>query len=65
MRVHHKKRALTPEFQGGWGAAKSLSEAGVRVTLLDAAYDPTGASGMRTATGKPFEAGTVSFAGGK
>jgi choline dehydrogenase-like flavoprotein len=46
---------------GGWGAAKALAEAGVRVTLLDAARDPTGATPFLTPTGKPFEAGTRGF----
>ena len=27
---------------GGWGAAKALCEAGVRVTLIDGMADPTG-----------------------
>ena len=46
---------------GGWGAAKALAEAGVRVTVLDAARDPTGAAPFLTPTGKPFEAGTRGF----
>ncbi|MGB1622295.1 MAG: hydroxysqualene dehydroxylase [Synechococcus sp.] len=45
----------------GWGAAKALCEAGVRVTLLDGLADPTGATPLRTASGKPFEAGTRGF----
>ena len=45
----------------GWGAAKALCEAGVRVTLLDAMADPTGNTPMTTASGKPFEAGTRGF----
>ena len=45
----------------GWGAAKALCEAGVRVTLIDGMSDPTGRTPMRTATGKPFEAGTRGF----
>ena len=45
----------------GWGAAKALSEAGVRVTLVDGMSDPTGRSPMSTASGKPFEAGTRGF----
>ncbi|NBQ38097.1 MAG: zeta-carotene desaturase, partial [Synechococcus sp.] len=32
----------------GWGAAKALCEAGVRVTLIDALADPTGRTPMRT-----------------
>ena len=45
----------------GWGAAKALCEAGVRVTLVDGMSDPTGRTPMRTASGKPFEAGTRGF----
>ena len=45
----------------GWGAAKALCEAGVRVTLVDGMSDPTGGMPMSTASGKPFEAGTRGF----
>ena len=45
----------------GWGAAKALCEAGVRVTLLDGMADPSGATPQTTASGKPFEAGTRGF----
>ena len=45
----------------GWGAAKALCEAGVRVTLLDGMDDPTGCTPLKTASGKPFEAGTRGF----
>ena len=45
----------------GWGAAKALCEAGVRVTLLDGMDDPTGSTPLTTASGKPFEAGTRGF----
>ena len=45
----------------GWGAAKALCEAGVRVTLLDGLADPTGNTQSTTASGKPFEAGTRGF----
>ena len=45
----------------GWGAVKALCEAGVRVTLVDGMEDPTGRAPLRTATGKPFEAGTRGF----
>ena len=45
----------------GWGAAKALCEAGVRVTLLDGMADPTGTTPLTTASGKPFEAGTRGF----
>jgi protoporphyrinogen oxidase len=42
----------------GWGAAKSLCEAGVDVTLIDGMLDPTGSQPITTKSGKPFEAGT-------
>ena len=45
----------------GWGAAKALCEAGVRVTLIDGMPDPTGSQPITTASGKPFEAGTRGF----
>jgi len=45
----------------GWGAAKALCQAGVRVTLLDGQADPTGQTPLTTASGKPFEAGTRGF----
>lgn len=45
----------------GWGAAKALCEAGVRVTLIDGMVDPTGSKPTKTASGKPFEAGTRGF----
>ena len=45
----------------GWGAAKALCEAGVRVTLIDGMSDPTGRTPDRTAGGKPFEPGTRGF----
>ncbi len=45
----------------GWGAAKSLCEAGVRVTLIDGMADPTGCQPITTKSGKPFEAGTRGF----
>ena len=35
----------------GWGAAKALCEAGVRVTLLDGMADPTGSTPLTTASG--------------
>ena len=46
---------------GGWGAAKALCEAGVRVSLVDGLADPTGQTPDLTASGKPFEAGTRGF----
>ena len=45
----------------GWGAAKSLCQAGVRVTLIDGINDPTGSTPLSTPSGKPFEAGTRGF----
>ena len=45
----------------GWGAAKSLCEAGVQVTLIDGMADPTGRQPITTKSGKPFEAGTRGF----
>ncbi len=45
----------------GWGAAKALCEAGVRVTLIDGMPDPTGSTPITTKSGKPFEAGTRGF----
>jgi uncharacterized protein with NAD-binding domain and iron-sulfur cluster len=46
---------------GGWGAAKALCQAGVRVTLVDGLADPTGSTPLTTTSGKPFEAGTRGF----
>ena len=46
---------------GGWGAAKALCEAGVRVTLIDGMADPSGSEPITTESGKPFEAGTRGF----
>ena len=45
----------------GWGAAKALCEAGIRVTLIDGMSDPTGTQPITTKSGKPFEAGTRGF----
>jgi len=45
----------------GWGAAKALCEAGVRVSLIDGMPDPTGSEPITTNSGKPFEAGTRGF----
>ena len=45
----------------GWGAAKALCQAGVRVTLIDGVKDPTGSTPLTTPSGKPFEAGTRGF----
>ena len=47
---------------GGWGAVKSLLDAGgCRVTLVDTSDDPTGALGSWTPSGKPFDSGTRGF----
>ena len=45
----------------GWGAAKALCEAGLRVSLVDGMPDPTGSQPSTTKSGKPFEAGTRGF----
>ena len=45
----------------GWGAAKALCEAGIRVSLIDGMPDPTGSTPITTKNGKPFEAGTRGF----
>lgn len=45
----------------GWGAAKALCEAGIRVTLIDGMPDPTGSQPITSQSGKPFEAGTRGF----
>ena len=45
----------------GWGTAKALCEASIRVTLVDGMSDPTGRTPMRTSGCKPFEAGTRGF----
>ena len=39
----------------GWGAAKSLCEAGFNVTILDSLPDPAGLEITRTKSGKPFD----------
>jgi predicted flavoprotein YhiN len=43
----------------GWGAAKALCEAGIRVTLIDGMPDPTGSTPITTKSGKPFQAPEV------
>ena len=45
---------------GGWGAAKALCEAGVRVTLIDGMADPTGDARLHRQR-QLFEAGTRGF----
>ena len=39
----------------GWGAAKTLCEAGFNVTILDSLPDPAGLEITRTPSGKPFD----------
>ena len=46
---------------GGWGAVKSIVEAGHECVLIDAIPDPTGKSPFLTPSGKPFEPGTKGF----
>ncbi len=45
----------------GWGAAKAALAQGCRVTLLDAQPDPTGATPMRSRSGRPVEPGVRGF----
>jgi uncharacterized protein with NAD-binding domain and iron-sulfur cluster len=45
----------------GWGASKTLCEAGILVTLIDGMLDPSGSQPITTKSGKPFEAGTRGF----
>ena len=51
-----QEKANLKVIGGGWGATKSLCEAGIAVTLMHAVY-PTGKTPCLTPTGKPFEAG--------
>ena len=66
-RVTHEKHSLKMKVAvvgagfGGWGAVKSLIEAGQEVVLIDTLPDPTGSTPFTTPTGKPFEAGTKGF----
>ena len=47
---------------GGWGAAKAVAESETAsVVLLDGVPDPTGRTGTRAMSGKPFEAGVRGF----
>ena len=47
---------------GGWGAAKAVAESETAsVVLLDGVPDPTGRTGTRATSGKPFEAGVRGF----
>eukprot|EP00808_Paulinella_micropora_P018218 g1949.t1 len=57
----HMHVAVIGAGWGGWGAAKTLLEMGVSVTLLDAGPDPTGEHPMTTKTGKRVEAGIKGF----
>ena len=45
----------------GWGAAKSLCQAGFNVTLIDAVPDPAGLEISRIPSGKPFDPGHKGF----
>eukprot|EP01035_Chromulina_nebulosa_P034421 gene34421-46183_t len=45
----------------GWGAAKTLCEAGFNVTILDSLPDPAGLEITRTKSGKPFDPGHKGF----
>ncbi len=60
-RLLEMKVAVVGAGFGGWGAVKSLVEAGQEVVLIDTLPDPTGASPFTTPSGKPFEAGTKGF----
>ena len=51
-----KKIVVVGAGWGGWGAAKALLESNeCEVILLDGLKDPTGKTGQKTASGKPFE----------
>lgn len=61
-RVHQKVVALQMKNiavigagWAGWGAAKTLCEAGFNVTILDSLPDPAGLEITRTKSGKPFD----------
>ena len=61
METTHSHVVVIGGGWAGWGAAKSLCEAGVGVTLIDGLADPTGSKPITTKSGKPFEAGTRGF----
>ena len=51
-----KKIVVVGAGWGGWGAAKALLESNeCEGILLDGLKDPTGKTGQKTASGKPFE----------
>ena len=57
-----KKIVVVGAGWGGWGAAKALLESNeCEVILLDGLKDPTGKTGQKTASGKPFESGVRGF----
>ena len=57
-----KKIVVVGAGWGGWGAAKAVAESETAsVVLLDGVPDPTGRTGTRATSGKPFEAGVRGF----
>ena len=57
-----KKIVVVGAGWGGWGAAKAVAESETAsVVLLDGVPDPTGRTGTRAMSGKPFEAGVRGF----
>ena len=57
-----KKIVVVGAGGGGWGAAKAVAESETAsVVLLDGVPDPTGRTGTRATSGKPFEAGVRGF----
>ena len=61
--THAKKKiVVVGAGWGGWGAAKAVAESETAsVVLLDGVPDPTGRTGTRATSGKPFEAGVRGF----
>ena len=58
----NKKIVVVGAGWGGWGAAKAVAESETAsVVLLDGVPDPTGRTGTRATSGKPFEAGVRGF----
>ena len=57
-----KKIVVVGAGWGGWGATKAVAESETAsVVLLDGVPDPTGRTGTRATSGKPFEAGVRGF----
>ena len=57
-----KKIVVVGAGWAGWGAAKAVAESETAsVVLLDGVPDPTGRTGTRATSGKPFEAGVRGF----